>query len=198
VSKITIGLTGGIATGKSTLERLLRARGIPVLDADWVSREVVVPGTQALAALIKRYGVDILDSHGALNRKKLGRIVFQDAEERRWLEQLIHPLVRTRMSEWRDADEQVKVLSIPLLFESEMTDLVDLVWVVSCAPVIQQLRLQRRDQLTAEEAQARIQAQMPLDQKIAWADWVFENEHSPEQLAYQLDQALASLPLDLR
>jgi dephospho-CoA kinase len=178
VSKITIGLTGGIATGKSTLERLLRARGIPVLDADWVSRAVIVPGTQALAAIIKRYGLDILDSHGGLNRKKLGQIVFQDVEERHWLEQLIHPLVRTRMSEWRDVDEQVKVLS--------------------CTPAIQQVRLQRRDQLTAEEAQARIQAQMPLDQKIAWADWVFENDHSPEQLAYQLDQALASLPLEPR
>lgn len=198
MSKITIGLTGGIATGKSTLERLLRARGIPVLDADLVSREVLVPGTQALAAIIKRYGMDILDSHGSLNRKKLGRIVFQDAEERRWLEQLIHPLVRARMSEWRDADEQMKVLSIPLLFESDMANLVDLVWVVSCTPATQQVRLQQRNQLTAEEAQARIQAQMPLDQKIAWADWVFENEQAPEQLAYQLDQALASLPLSPR
>ena len=198
MTKITIGLTGGIATGKSTLERLLRTRGIPVLDADWVSREMVVPGTQALAAIIKRYGIDILNSYGSLDRKKLGRIVFQDAEERHWLEQLIHPLVRTRMSAWRDADEQLKVLSIPLLFESGMTDLVDLVWVVSCTPAMQQIRLQQRDHLTAEEAQTRIQAQMPLDQKIAWADWVFENDHSPEQLAYQLDQALASLPLEPR
>lgn len=196
--KITIGLTGGIATGKSTLERFLRARGIPVLDADLVSREAVVPGTQALAALIKRYGLDILQSNGCLNRKKLGRIVFQDAAERHWLEQLIHPLVRTRMREWRDADDAIKVLSIPLLFESGMTDLVDLIWVVSCTPAIQQLRLQQRDQLIAEDAQARIQAQMPLDQKVALADWVFENDRSPEHLEYQLEQALASLPLEPR
>jgi dephospho-CoA kinase len=195
VSKITIGLTGGIATGKSTLERLLRVRGIPVLDADLVSREAVCPGTQALAALIKRYGLDILQSNGCLDRKKLGQIIFQDAAERHWLEHLIHPLVRTRMSAWRDANDSVKVLSIPLLFESGMTDLVDLIWVVSCAPAIQQLRLQQRDQLTAEEAQARIQAQMPLDQKVALADWVFENDRSPEYLEYQLDQALAGLPL---
>lgn len=197
--KIIIGLTGGIATGKSTLERLLRARGIPVLDADLVSREVMVPGTHALAAIIKRYGLDILNAQGSLDRKKLGRIVFQDAAERHWLEQLVHPLVRTRMGEWRDADEQMKgmkVLSIPLLFESEMMDLVDLIWVVSCTPAIQQLRLQQRDQLTAEEAQARIQAQMPLDQKVALADWVFENDYTPEHLDYQLDQALASLPLE--
>ncbi len=198
MQKITIGLTGGIATGKSTLERLLRTRGIPVLDADLVSREVMVPGTHALAVIIKRYGLDILSAQGSLDRKKLGRIVFQDVAERHWLEQLIHPLVRTRMSEWRDADEQMKVLSIPLLFESGMTDLVDLVWVVSCTPAIQQLRLQQRDQLTAEEAQARIQAQMPLDQKVALADWVFENDYAPEQLGYQLDQALASLPLEPR
>jgi dephospho-CoA kinase len=198
VPKITIGLTGGIATGKSTLERLLRARGIPVLDADLVSREVMVPGTHALAAIIKRYGLDILNAQGSLDRKKLGRIVFQDAAERHWLEQLIHPLVRTRMSEWRNADEQMKVLSIPLLFESGMTDLVDRIWVVSCTPAIQQLRLQQRDQLTAKEAQARIQAQMPLDQKVALADWVFENDYAPEQLAYQLDQALAGLPLEHR
>jgi dephospho-CoA kinase len=198
VPKITIGLTGGIATGKSTLERFLRARGIPVLDADLVSREAVVPGTQALAALIKRYGLDILQSNGCLNRKKLGRIVFQDAAERHWLEQLIHPLVRTRMREWRDADDAIKVLSIPLLFESGMTDLVDLIWVVSCTPAIQQLRLQQRDQLIAEDAQARIQAQMPLDQKVAMADWVFENDRSPEHLEYQLEQALASLPLEPR
>jgi dephospho-CoA kinase len=198
VSKITIGLTGGIATGKSTLERLLRARGVPVLDADLVSREAVVPGTQALAALIKRYGLEILQSNGCLNRKKLGRIVFQDAVERHWLEQLIHPLVRKRMSEWRDADDSVKVLSIPLLFESGMTDLVDLIWVVSCTPAIQQVRLQQRDQLTAEDAQARIQAQMPLDQKVALADWVFENDRSPEHLEYQLDQALASLSVEPR
>ncbi len=196
--KITIGLTGGIATGKSTLERFLRARGVPVLDADLVSREAVVPGTQALAAIIKRYGLDILQSNGCLNRKKLGRIVFQGAAERHWLEQLIHPLVRTRMSEWRDADDAIKVLSIPLLFESEMTDLVDLIWVVSCTPAIQQLRLQQRDQLTAKDAQARIQVQIPLDQKVAMADWVFENDRSPEHLEYQLDQALASLPLEPR
>ncbi len=196
--KITIGLTGGIATGKSTLERFLRARDIPVLDADWVSREVMVPGTHALAAIIKRYGLDILNAQGSLNRKKLGQMVFQDVAERHWLEQLIHPLVRARMSEWRDADEQVKVLSIPLLFESGMTDLVDLIWVVSCTPAIQQVRLQQRDQLTAKEAQARIQAQMPLDQKVALADWVFENDYAPEQLAYQLDQALASLPIEPR
>jgi dephospho-CoA kinase len=198
VSKITIGLTGGIATGKSALERFLRARDIPVLDADLVSREVMVPGTHALAAIIQRYGFDILNAQGSLNRKKLGQMVFQDVAERHWLEQLIHPLVRARMSEWRDANEQVKVLSIPLLFESGMTDLVDLVWVVSCTPAIQQLRLQQRDQLTAEEAQARIQAQMPLDQKVALADWVFENDYAPEQLAYQLDQALKSLPLEPR
>jgi dephospho-CoA kinase len=198
VSKITIGLTGGIATGKSALERFLRARNIPVLDADLVSREVMVPGTHALAAIIQRYGFDILNAQGSLNRKKLGQMVFQDVAERHWLEQLIHPLVRARMSEWRDANEQVKVLSIPLLFESGMTDLVDLVWVVSCTPAIQQLRLQQRDQLTAEEAQARIQAQMPLDQKVALADWVFENDYAPEQLAYQLDQALKSLPLEPR
>jgi dephospho-CoA kinase len=198
VSKITICLTGGIATGKSTLERFLRARGIPVLDADLVSREAVVPGTQALAALIKRYGLHILQPNGCLNRKELGRIVFQDAAERHWLERLIHPLVRTQMSEWRDAEDSVKVLSIPLLFESEMTDLVDLIWVVSCTPAIQQLRLQQRDQLIAEDAQARIQAQMPLDQKVAMADWVFENDRSPEHLEYQLEQALASLPLEPR
>jgi dephospho-CoA kinase len=198
VSRITIGLTGGIATGKSTLERLLRARGIPVLDADLVSREVMVPGTHALAAIIKRYGLDILNAQGSLDRRKLGRTVFQDAAERHWLEQLIHPLVRTRMSEWRDADEQMKVLSIPLLFESGMTDLVDRIWVVSCTPAIQQVRLQQRDQLTAKEAQDRIQAQMPLDQKVALADWVFENDYAPEQLAHQLDQALAGLRLEPR
>jgi dephospho-CoA kinase len=192
----TIGLTGGIATGKTTVSEYL-SRRVRVLDADILAREAVLPGSEGLSALARRYGPELLCSNGTLNREKLARIIFQDADEKRWVESIIHPHVRQQLA-LRQSQEtgSTLVMVIPLLFEARMTDLVSEIWVVSCTPEQQLARLMRRNGLTQAEAQARIESQMPLDQKCAQADVVLKNEGSLEDLYRQVDQALAIDPAD--
>ncbi|MEM9906256.1 MAG: dephospho-CoA kinase, partial [Cyanobacteria bacterium P01_D01_bin.44] len=164
-----IGLTGGIATGKSTVsEYLSSVHHLPVLDADVYAREAVAPGSPILAQLAQRYGEDILLSDGNLDRAKLGEIIFNNADEKRWVEQQIHPFVRQRFQTIAQtyAPEQALVYVIPLLFEARLTSLVTEIWVVVC-PLAQQLeRLMARNQLTQAQAQSRIKSQMPLREKM--------------------------------
>jgi dephospho-CoA kinase len=188
----TIGLTGGIATGKTTVSDYLSHR-VPILDADVLAREAVFPGSKGLQALVKRYGPELLHSNGTLNRQKLAQIIFQDINEKRWVESIIHPYVRQHL-ELRRSQETAStlVMVIPLLFEAQMTDLVSEIWVVSCTPGQQLARLIHRNGLSPIEAQVRIDSQMPLDQKCAQADVVLENQGSLEDLYCQVDQALGT------
>ncbi len=190
----TIGLTGGIATGKTTVSDYL-SRRVQVIDADVLAREAVLPGSEGLQALVRRYGPELLCSNSTLNREKLAQIIFQDANEKRWVESMIHPYVRQHL-ELRQSQETAStlVMAIPLLFEAEMTDLVSEIWVVSCTPKQQLARLIRRNGLTQKEAQARIDSQMPLAQKCAQADVVLENQGSLQNLFCQVDQALETRP----
>ncbi len=179
-----IGLTGGIASGKSTVGRLLAARGLPLLDADGFAREALAPGSPGAQAVLARYGT--------LDRAALGRIVFADAAERQWLEQLVHPLVRARFAAEleRLAAAPVVVLMIPLLFEAGLEAFCSEIWLVDCNEEQQLQRLMARNGLSTAEAQARIAAQWPLARKRALANVVLDNRGTPEQLEGQLERAM--------
>jgi len=189
-----IGLTGGIATGKSTVARLLSERfGVPVLDADALAREVLAPGTPGAAAVLARYGERVRGADpAAIDRAALGSIVFHDPLERRWLEGLIHPVVRGRLAAAtkRLASEPVVVLMIPLLFEASLEDLCSEIWVVDCGEDEQLRRLMGRDGLSEAEARARIAAQWPMARKRTLADVVIVNGNDRQSVLDQLDKAM--------
>ena len=188
-----IGLTGGIATGKSTVsDYLATTYNLPVLDADIYARVAVEIGSPVLDAIAHRY-CDILLLDGALNRKKLGQIIFSNPQERQWLEQQIHPDVRDRfVTAIKKLSAQTVVLVVPLLFEAGMTDLVTEIWVVYCSHQQQLERLMQRNGLTLEQAQARINSQMPIQEKCDRADVILDNSSIPEALLKQVDTALNS------
>ena len=213
-----IGLTGGIATGKSSVARLLAERhGLPVLDADHFAREALAPGSPGARAVLERYGERVLpgaewqspgeepsgrlrpgqaaDAGMAIDRAALGRIVFADAAERSWLEALVHPIVRQRFSAEleRLAAAPVVVLMIPLLLEAGLEQLCSEVWLVDCDEAQQLGRLIGRDQLSAAEAQARIAAQWPLERKRALVDRLIDNRGNPQALEDSLTAHLRAL-----
>ncbi len=188
-----IGLTGGIATGKTTVSNYLASTyHLPVLDADLYAREAVAPGSPILDKLAQRYGSDILLPDRTLNRQQLGNIIFNSRDERRWVEQQIHPYVRERfvraMGELQS--HPAIVLVVPLLFEANMTDLVTEIWVVCCPPAQQLERLTRRDLLTPEQARSRISSQMPVAEKCARAGVVLDNSSGVENLLEQVHLAV--------
>lgn len=190
-----IGLTGGIATGKSTVsDYLATTHQLPILDADIYAREAVDLGSPILNTLAQRYGDAILLADGALNRRHLGTIIFNQPDEKQWVEQQIHPFVRQRFTQVSSeySHTQTLVYVIPLLFEANLTHLVTEIWVVVCNPKQQQQRLIARNHLSESEAQARIENQLPLSEKIAQADWVLDNSDVRTFLYQQVDTALFS------
>ena len=184
-----IGLTGGIASGKSTVGRLLEDRGWPVLDADRYAREALAPNTKSACAVVERYGA-VVGNASALNRAELGQIVFTNPVERQWLEQLVHPLVRQRFEQELQSLQAapVVVLMIPLLFETGLETLCNEVWLVDCELQQQLDRLLLRDQLSVADAQARVDAQWPLSRKRALADLVINNSGNVDDLRDQLNR----------
>ncbi len=191
--KRIIGLTGGIGTGKTTVANYLaNHHQLPVLDADIYAREAVQEGSPILSEIFERFGVAVKLPDGTLNRQYLGEIVFRYPDEKQWLEQQIHPYVRDRiLAELQRLDTATVVLVIPLLFEAEMTDLVTEIWVVSCSPEQQLQRIIERDRFSPEQAQIRINNQLPLSEKVARADVVLDNSSTAEALLEQVDLALA-------
>jgi dephospho-CoA kinase len=190
-----LGLTGGIATGKSTVATYLTQRyGWPVLDADVYAREAVAPGSAILTAIAQRHGTALLNADGTLNRPGLGQIIFNNADEKRWVEQQIHPFVRRRFVEemGKLADGAIAVHAIPLLFEANLTDQVSEIWVVTCPEAMQLARLMERDSLSPEAARVRIQNQWPLAEKVARADVVLDNGTTRDALYAQIAQAVSA------
>lgn len=188
-----IGLTGGIGTGKTTVSNYLASHyNLPVLDADIYAREAVKVGSPILGEIVERYGADMLLPDGTLDRRKLGNIVFNSPEERRWLEQRIHPDVRDRLIEKMPElnSHPTVVLVVPLLFEAGMTALCTEIWVVYCSEQHQLQRLIKRDRLTLEQAQARITSQMPIQEKCDRADVILDNSSTLEALLKQVDNQL--------
>lgn len=183
-----IGLTGGIASGKTVVARLLSERGATVIDADVVAREVVEPGTPGLAAITRRFGHAVLTANGELNRAALGAIVFADPEARKDLEAIVHPAVRRRAAELEAHAEAGSVIVhvIPLLVETGQQDSFDRVVVVDVPPDVQRARLMERSALSEVEADARIAAQAGRDERLSAADHVIDNSGSLDQLSAQV------------
>lgn len=199
-----IGLTGGIASGKSSVGRLLAEQGVPVLDADRFAREALAPGSPGARAVLLRYGAAVQGAAGqasasgdaadaVIDRAALGRIVFADPAERQWLEQLVHPLVRQRFEQELAglAAAPNVVLMIPLLFEAGLEGLCSTIWLVDCDDSQQLQRLMARDGLGEADARARIAAQWPLARKRPLADRLLDNRGGPEALAEQVERALS-------
>lgn len=188
-----VGLTGGIASGKSTVAKFLQEMGLAVINLDQISREIVAEGTPGYREVLAAFGQTILDLETKeIDRKVLGQIVFSDAEERKRLEAITHPLIRATMEEkiqdLESAGKKVVVVEVPLLIETEMMDQFDQVWLVFVDKDIQLERLKSRDALGQEGAMARLNAQMPLKEKKTYADRIIHNTGKVEDLKEQLDE----------
>lgn len=192
---LIIGLTGGIASGKSTVSNMFKEMDITVVDADVEARLAVMKGESAYFKIVEEFGKDILLEDDQIDRQKLGSIIFHQAEKRLLLNQIVHPEVRKRMSEQIEAaqnrQEQVVVLDIPLLFESKLTFMVEKTILVYVDRITQLHRLMERNNLSIEDAEARIQSQMPLADKVKLADAVIDNNGSIAMTKAQLIEILA-------
>jgi Dephospho-CoA kinase (EC 2.7.1.24) len=191
---LIIGLTGGIASGKSTVANMLRDKNIPIVDADVVAREVVEIGTDTYKKLVSEFGEKILNDDKTLNRPMLGSIIFQDQEKLEKLNSIMHPSIRTSMKEktkkYIETGHDVVVMDIPLLFESKLTYLVDKTLLVYVTEKTQLKRLMERNDLSEKEATDRIQSQMPLTEKVKLSHAVIDNNGSLTKTEQQLNQIL--------
>ena len=191
---VVIGLTGSIATGKSTVSEMFREWKIPVIDADKLSREVVEPGEEAYNQIVDVFGSDVLLHTEEIDRKKLGKIIFSDEKKREQLNSIVHPQVRKRMIEKREAYREqgasAVVLDIPLLFESGLTGYVDKTMVVYVDESVQLQRLVERDESSEADALERIRSQLPISEKADMADAVINNNGSIEDTRKQLMEQL--------
>jgi dephospho-CoA kinase len=179
-----VGLTGGVASGKSTVSLILAELGAVVIDADVLAREVVAPGTDGLAAVVEEFGPDVLAPDGSLDRERLGALVFADPERRRALEAIVHPLVRARAAEIEASAPagSVVVHDIPLLAETGQAGSFDAVIVVDVPTEVQVDRMVRIRGMSEEEARARIAAQAAREERLAVATYVVENTGSFDDL----------------
>jgi dephospho-CoA kinase len=191
------GLTGGIASGKSAVAARLRARGVPVIDADQLAREVVAPGTEGLGAIVSAFGPGVLGPDGALDRKALAAIVFNDEGRRRRLNGLTHPrislLTMQRSAELSARGEPLACYEAALLVENGAADAFRPLVVVACPEEIQIARMQARDGATSGEAVARIRAQKPLAEKVAVADFVVDTSGAMEDTVRRTDEVLEAI-----
>ncbi len=196
-----IGLTGGIASGKSTVSALLKEHGIPIVDADLIAREVVEPGKPVYQQIVEYFGEGILLADRQIDRKKLGEIVFSEESKRQALNAIVHPEVRKEMS--RQAQDALKrgnklvVMDIPLLFESKLEHMVDKIVLVYVPADIQLTRLMERDEIDEQQAMKRIRAQLPIETKKAVADYIIDNSGTREQTREQVERLLATLQAEL-
>ncbi|EON71521.1 dephospho-CoA kinase [Lysinibacillus sphaericus] len=189
-----IGLTGSIASGKSTVAKMMTALGLPIVDADIVARDVVEPGTKTLTIIAENFGEAILHADGSLDRAKLGDIIFHEPAKRKILNDIMHPAIRQEMLRQRDAFVEVGqthiVMDIPLLFESKLQHFVERIIVVSVREDVQLRRLMERNHLTKEDALARIHSQLPLSVKEKGAHAVIYNNEDLQQTEEQLKKIL--------
>ncbi|GIP15466.1 dephospho-CoA kinase [Paenibacillus montaniterrae] len=186
-----IGLTGGIASGKSTVSALFVKHGALLVDADQVAREVVEPGEPALLQIIEQFGEQVLNADGSLNRQALGALVFSDVDKLKQLEQITHPAIRARMQEKfklykHQQPDALIIADIPLLYETKQTHLYEGIVVVYIPRSMQIERLMKRNHLSEKEAADRIALQMDIEEKKKLADWIIDNsstlEHTEQQV----------------
>ena len=194
-----VGLTGGIASGKTTVSEMFAEMGIPVIDADDLAREVVEPGTPGLQAIVEEFGEDVLDQEGRLDRKKVGELVFGDEEARETLNAILHPRIGAAgakyIEEYRDHPAPYVIYEGALLVETGAYKAFSALVVVSADEPVQRLRLIARDGYTLSEANARIDSQLPLSRKVEVGDYVVTNngnlESTRDQVARVHEQLVA-------
>ncbi|MDQ0208088.1 dephospho-CoA kinase [Alkalicoccobacillus murimartini] len=187
-----IGLSGGIASGKSTVASMIKQVGIPVVDADVIAKEVMQPEGAAYKQVVSTFGREILHQDGTINRAALGDRIFTNEEDRKTLNAIVHPVVREQMLQsakmYQEQGHRHVILDIPLLYESNLFHMVDKVLLVYVEPDLQLKRLISRDQSGEKQARARISSQIPIDQKVDRADGVIYNNGSTEESKQQLHQ----------
>ncbi|MBI5568785.1 MAG: dephospho-CoA kinase [Desulfomonile tiedjei] len=194
---LVVGLTGGIAAGKTTVSRLFEDLGVPVICADELAREAVEPGAPALADIRRVFGPTVIDDAGGLDRVGMAKVVFQDPAKRKILEEIVHPRVaeakEKRLGELQRAGHRIVMVDVPLLYESGWDHLFDLVIVVYAPAQVQLERLMQRDHMPLEEARSRLDAQMPIEDKRKLADRVVDNSGTPEQTRAQVQRTWEEL-----
>jgi dephospho-CoA kinase len=200
---LLVGLTGGIATGKSTVSAMFAHLGARIIDADLLAREVVAPGQRAHAEIVQAFGPEVLQDDGYLDRKRLGAIIFADADKRKRLEQITHPAIRARQQRIlsvyeEEAFEGVVIWDAALLLESGSATGMDRVVVVFADPATELNRLMARDGLGEEEARRRIASQMPVAEKAKLADYVIDNSGSRAETERQVREVYRALLRDLQ
>lgn len=187
---LVIGLTGGIASGKSTISSILKAVGWPVIDADLIARQIVMPGSKGLEQIVNRFGPQMLNSNGTLDRKKLGKTVFDDPKKLSDLDKIEHPLIQeaidSQLDEFKKQHLPVVVLDVPLLFETGMDEECDLTVLAVVDQATQLKRLMKRDQISKMDAVKKISSQMSLKEKMQRADVIIDNNGTLEQTRSQV------------
>ena len=200
---LLVGLTGGIATGKSTVSAMFAHLGARVVDADLLAREVVMPGQPAHAQIVKEFGPDVLEADGSVDRKRLGALVFADAQKRKRLEEITHPAIRVRQQRIlsvyeEEAFEGIVIWDAALLIEAGGATGMDRVVVVVADPAAELRRLVERDGFSEEEARGRMASQMPLAEKVKVADYVIDNSGSRAETERRVREVYRALLDELK
>jgi len=193
---LRVALTGGMATGKSYVAGRLRAAGVPVVDADVLARDAVAPGTPGFRAVVDRFGAGVVGADGSLDRARLAAIVFSDPDARRALESIVHPEVRARVDEfWKTRPEgtPLAVADIPLFYETDRAGEVDAVVVAACPREMQVDRIMQRDGASREQAERRLAAQLPIDEKVRRADYVVDTSTTFDATNAAVEEVLRAL-----
>jgi dephospho-CoA kinase len=192
-----LGLTGGIATGKSTVSTMFKEAGIPVIDTDKIARDVVQKGTEAYREICAYFSDEILLTNGEISRKKLGQIIFANTKKREKLNSIVHPkveeIVESELEKFHALDVPIIVIDVPLLFESNFEEMVDKTIVVFTSQKEQVKRLMERDHIDKEYALMKIKAQMPLSDKVDMADYVINNSFSILQTKKDFNKMMSDL-----
>jgi dephospho-CoA kinase len=186
---LRVGLTGGIGSGKTTVTGLFAARGIAIIDTDHIAHDIVAPGSPLIQQLGQLFGAEVITADGALDRSRMRQIIFNDAMKRKQLEELMHPLIRTRaLEQIAGADSAYCIVVVPLLLEKGWQSLVDRILVVDAPQEMQLARTQQRDGLSTDEVHAIISAQISREQRLAAADDIIVNDADMEKLVLQVEQ----------
>ncbi len=191
-----IGLTGGIATGKSAVADIFRSKGVSVIDADPIAHQALVASSPVFASIVQTFGQDVIAANGNIDRLKLGAKIFANSDLRLKLDAIVHPFVRSQVAlikqKLMDEGCALAIYDVPLLFEKNMQKNFDKIIVVTCDPNLQKQRLMKRNSLSEQDALLRIAAQLPMSEKVRQADFVIENNGTLEELAQKVGKVLAT------
>jgi dephospho-CoA kinase len=192
-----IGLTGGIATGKSTVKKLIEGQGVSVIDADLISHQLTEVGATGYEKVLSHFGNEVLNADQTLNRSALGKIIFNNLEKRNQLESLLHPLIQTEVLRQKnllaDAGQRICFYDVPLLFEKKLEAQFDLIVLIWCDPHLQKHRLKLRNHLTQDEVEARLASQMRMSSKIYHSHYCLDNSSDLRALQKQVEQLFKTI-----